>query len=227
MRIVKLVAAALVAVAVLLVGGTWLYLQVLRDDPPERLALTDATEDEGRAVEPVGIAGTWTVAEGSTVGYRVREVLFGQEAEGVGRTEDVTGTVVVEGSTVVRGEVRADMATVRSDEGRRDNQFRTRLMDVEQFPDATFRLLQPVDLGQEAEAGELVTAVVDGELTLRGTTRPVTLELDVRQLGDTFEVAGRLPIVFEEWGIPNPSNVAASVGDEGLLELLLVLRKDG
>lgn len=225
MRTARWVVVVAAAAVVLVAGGTWLYVNVLRDDPPERLALSQATEREGTAEEPVGVDGTWTATAGSTVGYRVPEILFGQEAEGVGRTEDVTATITVEGSRVTAAEVRADMSTVRSDDDRRDRQFRGRLLDTEQFPDATFRLLEPIPLGQEGRAGELVSATAVGELTIRGTTRQVSLDLQVRQLGETFEVAGSLPIVFDEWGIPDPSNLVASVGDEGLLELHLVLTK--
>jgi hypothetical protein len=35
---------------------------------------------------------TWSIAAGSQVGYRVVEVLFGQDTEGVGRTDAVTGS---------------------------------------------------------------------------------------------------------------------------------------
>jgi len=229
MRSVKWIAGIVVAALLLVVGGTWVYINVIRDDAPERLALSEAPEGEtaerASEPEPVPLGGTWEATEGSVVGYRVPEVLFGQETEGVGRTEDVTGTVTVEGTTVTEATFEADMTTVASDESRRDNQFHTRLMDTAQFPTARFVLTDPIDLGPEADAGEVVSTIAVGELTLRGTTRPVTIEVQARQTGETFEVAGALPIVFEEWGIPNPSNVAASVGDEGTLELLLVLRK--
>lgn len=45
------------------------------------------------------------------------------------------------------------------------------------------------------------------------------------RLALTPEPAESLPTVFSEWGIPDPPNVAASVGDEGLLELLLVMER--
>ena len=35
--------------------------------------------------------GTWVIGSGSAVGYRVVEVLFGQDTEGVGRTDQITG----------------------------------------------------------------------------------------------------------------------------------------
>jgi hypothetical protein len=36
------------------------------------------------------LAGTWRVATGSIVGYRVKEVLFGQDNIAVGRTGSIT-----------------------------------------------------------------------------------------------------------------------------------------
>lgn len=222
MRSMKVLVGLVLAAAVLVVGGTWAYINLIKDDAPERLALTEETDTTSA---PVGLEGTWTVAPGSTAGYRVKEVLFGQDTEGVGRTEDVIGTVTVDGTTVTAAEVEVDMTTIRSDEERRDGQFQGRLLDTAQFPTSTFSLREPIELGPEADAGEVVSATAVGDLTLRGTTKPVTLELEARQTGDTFEVVGSLPIVFADWGIPNPSNVAASVGDEGLMELKLLLAK--
>ena len=222
---IKVALGVAVAAVVLAVGGTWVYINLIKDDAPERLALSSEPPTTVESAEPTGLAGTWTTGAGSTVGYRVKEVLFGQDTEGVGRTEAVTGTVTVDGTTVTDAEFEVDMTTVQSDEDRRDGQFHGRLMDTAQFPTATFVLTAPIDLGPGAESGEVVAAAAEGELTLRGTTKPVTIDLQARQAGGSFEVAGSLPIVFEEWGIPNPSNVAASVGDQGELELLLVLSK--
>jgi len=229
MRSAKVIVGLVVAALVVVVGGTWLYINVVKDDAPERLALTESPADDESAVaddeEPEGLEGTWTVGEGSAAGYRVEEVLFGQATEGVGRTSDVTGTVTVEGTTVTTAELEVDMTTMASDEERRDGQFHGRLMDTAAFPTSRFVLTEPIELGPEAEAGELVTATATGELTMRGRTKTVSIELEARQTGDTFEVAGSLPIVFADWGIPNPSNVVASVGDQGELELLVVLTR--
>lgn len=70
------------------------------------------------------------MAAGSQVGYRVREVLFGQGAEAVGRTQDVTGTITISGSSVTAGSFTADLTTVKSDKSRRDAQFQGRIMDT-------------------------------------------------------------------------------------------------
>jgi len=45
------------------------------------------------------------------------------------------------------------------------------------------------------------------------------------RLGGAIRVAGNVLIVFEEWGIPNPSFGPAQTEDRGLLEFLLVLTR--
>jgi polyisoprenoid-binding protein YceI len=237
----KLALAAALGVVLLATAGTWLYLNVFRDDAPERLTLREpsggaasstttaaaAGAGDEAAGAGQGVDGTWTVAAGSQAGYRVQEVLFGQSATAVGRTEDVTGEISVVGSRVASGSFTVDMTTVRSDESRRDNQFRGRIMDVASYPKSTFRLTSPVEVGRLPADGEAVTVEATGELTLRGTTRPVTFDLEAQRSGPSIRVAGSIPIVFEEWGIPNPSFGPAETEDNGELEFLLVLSRQG
>ncbi|MGB1502607.1 MAG: hypothetical protein ACPHAQ_02760, partial [Ilumatobacteraceae bacterium] len=52
----------------------------------------------------------WVTTEGSEVGYRVSEVLFGIDTEGVGRTEDVTGSVTLIDTTMTEAEFTVDVA---------------------------------------------------------------------------------------------------------------------
>ena len=240
---VKILIAAAVALVVLVVGGTWVYINVIKDDAPEKLAFdtttttvakpddTAATDDTTAttampgAAPTDGVDGSWTVTDGSSVGYRVKEVLFGQDTEGVGRTDQVTGSLTIEGTAVPQAEFEVDMASIESDESMRDNQFRGRIMDTEQFPAATFTLTSPIDLGAVPTDGAEVSVTATGDLTLRGVTKSVELPLTAKLSGDTFQVLGEYTIVYDDWEIPNPSGGPASVGDDGLLELLVIFAK--
>ena len=72
-----------------------------QDPAPDVTTQAEATEDDATQTDEVAESddvtevddGTqlWITTEGSEVGYRVSEVLFGIDTEGVGRTEDVTG----------------------------------------------------------------------------------------------------------------------------------------
>lgn len=61
-----------------MLGGTWLYVDVLAGDAPAALELSPAAPAATGGTAPAGVDGTYAVTAGSQVGYRVREVLFGQ-----------------------------------------------------------------------------------------------------------------------------------------------------
>lgn len=250
----KWAVGALAAVAVLIVGGTWVYINVIRDDPPERLAFDagESPEDDGSddagagstdgdttsppsteatsGVDPVpgdsdgadAVEGRWELGGESVVGYRVEEVLFGQSTEGVGRTSEVDGHLTIEDTAVTEATFVVDMATLESDDSRRDDQFRGRIMDVDTHPTATLELVEPIELGEIPAEGEVVEATATVELTLRGTTRTIPVDLRARRTDATIEVDGSVLIVFEEWDIPNPSRTGITTDDEGELEFVLV-----
>lgn len=225
-----------ILVAVVLVGGSWLYLNVLRDDPPVRLSLDDATTTTtagaaaGGSVDstttvPEGIEGTWMLREGSQAGYRAKEVLFGQSGEAVGRTSDVSGVMKIAGTTVTSVDVSVLMESVTSDETRRDDQFRGRIMDVATYPTATFKLTKPIELGSVPEVGVDSTHSATGELTLRGVRRAVTFDLRARRLETSIDVSALIPISFDDFKVPDASGGPARVGRNGELELLLVFER--
>ncbi len=76
--------------------------------------------------------------------------------------------------------VSIESASVNTHLPVRDNQVRSAdFLDAEHFPSITF-----ASTGVRDEAGRYF---VDGDLTIRGTTRPVTLDLDVNGFSpDTF-----------------------------------------
>lgn len=229
------VVAIPVLVLLVAVVGPWVYINVLRDDPPERLTLADVTTTTvapGRTAPSTTAAGAatgidraWTVGEGSVAGYRVKEVLFGQDAEAVGRTSAVTGSLEIVGTTVTAAEVTVDMTSVTSDESRRDGQFRNRIMDTATYPTATFVLTEPIELGEVPGEGGEISVVAAGELTLRGVTRVVSFDITARRGAASIDASAAIPIDFDDFQIPDASGGPASVGREGELELLLVFTR--
>ena len=90
---------------------------------------------------------------GTFVGFRVDEELSGiGSTTAVGRTPEVTGTLVVEGTTVTAVTIEADMTAITTNESRRDDKVQDAL-DTGQFPTATFDLTEPIELGDAAASG--------------------------------------------------------------------------
>jgi polyisoprenoid-binding protein YceI len=226
----KLVIGAVVLVA-LVIGGVFFYAKVIEGDAPKKLSLSDAPTTTSKSSEassqPVAIDGKWTATKDSTVGYRVTEDFVGglTNAEAVGRTNDVTGSLDIAGTTVTGSDFTADMTTVKSDRSQRDGQFQGRIMDTAQFPTSTFQFTRPIQLGSVPKTGETITQPATGKLTLHGTTRDVSFDVKARDDGQKISVQGAIPITFADFGIPNPSNPVVSTRDHGTLEFLLVFEK--
>lgn len=227
-KTVKIVIGAVVALVVAVTAGTYVYLHFIQSDAPPPLSLSSSpsTTSGGPLETSSGdnsLPGTWRPTAQSIFGYRVKEVLFGQSKEAAGRTSKVTGTLVIDGDKVTTTDLSVDMASVTSDENRRDGQFRGRIMDVAKYPNATFKLTQPI-LVSDPSAGS-ISAKATGDLTLHGTTRSVSFDLKAVRDGTQFKVNGTIPIKFADWDIPNPSNAAASTEGNGVLEFLVVFEK--
>ena len=212
-------AAVVVVGAAAGVFGPGLYANwansVAQDEPTlgtSAVPLPDAAE----------AAGTWTVTEGSFAGYRVEEVLRGQDVTVTGRTEEVTGSVTVADGAVTEADVEVDVASVATDESARDAYFRDQAMEAGTFPTATFELTEPAPVEEGATAVELT-----GDLTIHGVTQPATIEAQVAgdaTSGDPVQVVGSVPITFADFGVEAPSLGFVTVEDEGSIEFSLQLQ---
>ncbi len=175
--------------------------------------------------------GTYTVEPGNSdnfVGYRVTEKLFANisETTATGRTDDVTGTLTINSTTVSDVTVNADLRGLESDNGFRDGRIRSSGLESNNFPEAKFVLTQPITLAKVPEAGETITADAEGDFTLHGVTMHVTLSIEGRWDGKDVQIVGRLPIAFDDYDITAPTAPAvASVDDHGEMEFQLFFKK--
>jgi polyisoprenoid-binding protein YceI len=238
-RLVGWLLGGLVALVILVVGGTWLYIHVIEGPAPAPLSLKTAASSSpsptagAASSAPAGsasagtvsagkVAGSWQVSSGSVVGYRVNEVLAGQNNVAVGRTSDITGHLTIRGSTVTAATFTVQMATIHSDQSQRDAQFDGRIMDTATYPTGTLSLTSPITLGALPADGVIRTYHATANLTLHGRTRPVTFTLQAERTTSGIEVSGSIPVTFANWGIGNPSFAGfVTTQNHGLLEFLI------
>lgn len=221
-RRLVIIAAVAAAVGVLAFVAPWFYANVLANDPPEAFELSNPV-DHGTG-EPFDVDGTWAVADGSAAGYRVDEILNGQDVTVVGRTADVRGDLAVAGGTLTSADVVVDLTTVTTDSASRDGQFATTILQTTTYPEATFALTEPVDLGALAD-GDAIDVTAVGALTIRDTTVDVGAELRAQGSDDTVEVVGSIPLVFGDVGITAPDLGFVKVADHGFVEFHLMLAR--
>ncbi|GAA1736147.1 YceI family protein [Brachybacterium phenoliresistens] len=169
------------------------------------------------------VGGTWTVAEGSQAGYRVAEVLNGQDVTVVGRTSSVTGSAEITGTSLSETRIVVDLASVETDAAQRDEYFRTRAIDTAAHPEAVFTLTAPVDVAALAETGT-ATVTVPGTLEINGQTQDVRIALTLARSQDgTLTVVGAADATWSDYGVEAPDLGFVSVEDAGQIEFSLVL----
>jgi len=224
--------AVLAALAVLVGAyGIW-YLFFRPSGPPPVGASSVPAASLSSIPAPATADGTWKVdtsvgslADGSAsfVGYRVQEQLAGIGANtAVGRTPNVSGTLTLSGTTVTAVEVTANLLTLQSDDDRRDSSLRRQALETSQYPNASFKLTQPIELGSLPANGATLSETANGELTLHGVTRPISIDVKATRDGGMITITGSMPIVFADFNIQKPTSfIVLSVNDHGVMELQL------
>jgi polyisoprenoid-binding protein YceI len=231
-----LIAGAVVAVVAIVGFAGWWFL--LRDDAPEEASIGSAAEtlddaaggaSDTTAPAVGGIEGTWTVDtsvgsfddfSGTWAGYRVEEELASVGSNtAVGRTPDVSGSMTVAADQVTAVDVEVDLTTLESDSGTRDGALRSRGLETEQFPTATFSLTAPIALPAGVTDGQRVSTQAAGDLTIHGVTKPVTLTVEAEVSGGRAAVVGQAPVALTDFGIEPPTGFSVlSINDQGTFE---------
>ncbi len=176
--------------------------------------------------EELPLDRTWVVSERgeSFAGYRIGEELASIGTQtAVGRTSDVEGSLTFDGAAITAVEITVDMTTLQSDDNRRDNQLRSRGIETDDFPTATFVLTQPIALEGVPEPEVPISATAVGELTMHGVTRTVEVALEGQLTGGLVVVVGSTEIALADYEIEPPTGFSVlSVDDTGVMEFQLV-----
>jgi polyisoprenoid-binding protein YceI len=192
---------------------------------PDATDVGTTTVDTSAPVPDGSFDGDWVPTDASQFGYRVEEVLAGVNTTAVGRGNEITGLLTIEGTAATVVEIEVLVESIESDNALRDGQFHGRIMNVAEFPTATFQATEPIQFGRIPTGDDTVTATATGELTLRGVTQPVTFEVTAQTTGGRIGVLGSIPVVFADYGIENPSFGQVRTEDEGLVEFVLVFER--
>ena len=231
-RLIGAVVGVVVVVVLAAVLGPYVYIHFIEGPAPAKLALPSSsattTTSRGSATtsssSTSALDGTWNVGSGSQAGYRVQEVLVGQNATAVGRTTKIWGSLTVSGSTVTKGSFTVDMASVVSDQSQRNAHFDGPIMDVSQYPTATLTVSTPIELGTLPADGAVGHYNVTAGLDMHGVTKSVSFQVTAERIGSGIDVLADVPVSFSEWNIANPSiGGFVTTANSGTLEVLLHL----
>jgi polyisoprenoid-binding protein YceI len=170
------------------------------------------------------LEGAWKVNAGE-VGYRVKQTVSGQSVEAVGRTRNVTGSMLMEGTALKSVEMSVAATTFKSEpaDTKRDSGVQS-VLETAKFPTATISLAGPVDLGQIPADKVEISKTATFKLTLHGVAKNIAIPIKARRNGATVEIVGSTPIVFADFGIADPSRRPLLVSeDRGVVEFVVSL----
>ncbi len=181
------------------------------------------------------IPGDWEISDnplpedpdpndGTFVGFRLEEELFALGSKtAVGRTRAVTADISISETHLTSAGVTADLSQMSTDDRRRDHSMEIAL-DVWDHPLAIFDLIDPVRLPPEAFEGAPISVNARGNLTIKGTTLPKTVEIQAEIAGDRIIVTGSGKVTLSEYKIEPPSGGRVfSISDDVTIEWQLLL----
>lgn len=183
--------------------------------------------------EPAAGAVRFVLGEGSEARYRVREQLAGLEFpnDAVGATSQVTGQVVLDGNgAVVAASSRfdVDLASLKTDQDRRDNYVRRNTLETEQYPTAVLVPTEIRGLASPLPTSGAHSFELVGDLTIHGVTTSSVWNVDAVFGEGTITGTARTEFTFEEHGIQKPRLARVlSVADQIRLELDFRLSTEG
>jgi len=119
----------------------------------------------------------------------------------------VTGTIVVDERGAVRttdSRITVDLRTLRSDEPIRDNYIQENTLETAQFETAEFQPKEIRSVPSPIPIGKDVNLELSGDLTVHGTTRPVTWQGSARLDADTLTGSVWTRVNITDFGMPLP-----------------------
>jgi polyisoprenoid-binding protein YceI len=124
---------------------------------------------------PGYVAGTWTLDQAHTeIGFSVRHVMVSKVR---GKFEKFTGTITTAANPLEsQAEAEIDLASINTGNDQRDAHLRSNdFFDADTNVKMTFR---STGIRPDGEG-----FLVDGELTIRGVTKPLTLNVELGGIG--------------------------------------------
>jgi polyisoprenoid-binding protein YceI len=239
----------------LIVGivGVWYF--IIRDTSPQQVSLADAVakatsttaassaKSSSTSASPSSAAtggtsaagsaldGTWRLKEGSEnfAGFRIQEELAGFGGKTVvGRTPAVTGSMVLSGSTISGAKIDADLTGITTDSDQRNRAIRTRGLETNTFPTATFTQTAPLNLPKPPAEGQAIDATITGDLLVHGVTKSLEIPLKAQLTGDTVVVVVEpFEVAIADFAIEKPlvPGQVLAIADTAQFELQLFFVK--
>jgi polyisoprenoid-binding protein YceI len=198
--------------------------------PPtaEAPAPTEAVNEPAPDAQAGGVTIYQITQDESEVRFNIFEELRGSPKDVIGVSNQVAGEAAVDLSDLSAtqvGVIQINARTLETDDSRRNQAIRNRILFTDQYEFITFTPTGIMNLDGSAEQGQTLTFQIEGDLTIRDVTQPVVFEVNA-----TVESEGRIvgsassSVTWADFGLSIPDvPMVANVGDDVALEMDFVL----
>jgi polyisoprenoid-binding protein YceI len=161
--------------------------------------------------------------EQSEARFKIDETLTGNRITVVGVTDDIAGDVIVnyqDPAASQLGEIAINARTLRTDNDFRNQAIRGRILETNDYEFIRFQPTAIRSLAGDVSVGDTVEFEVDGDLTVRDTTNPVTFTVSLTaDAVDQISGLAVTEIMYADYGITiNAPPTVADIGDVVTLE---------
>lgn len=164
----------------------------------------------------------------SEVRFTIFEVLRGAPTDVIGKSNQVAGQIILDLTDLSQsqlGEILVNARTLATDDDRRNQAIRNRILNTDQYEYIRFQPTELIGLSGKAIPGQPFNFQIVGDLTVRDITKPVIFEITMT--GDSFEKlsgSAKTTIQLSDFNLVVPDvPFVADVGEDIILEIDLVL----
>jgi polyisoprenoid-binding protein YceI len=132
-------------------------------------------------------------------------------------TQIVSGTIALDPlqpATAQLDAVHVNLFAIQSDDAERDREVRYDYLQADAFPDARFVPTAINGLPESYELGNELGFVIEGDLTVRDITRPVTFDVSAHFDGQKLSGVAKGGFKLSDFGITPPSKVGITVVED-------------
>ena len=183
---------------------------------------TSGDESEAEAPTAGGERRIYSIQPGeSRVRFELDEDLRGQRTTVVGISDQVVGEIgfnLSDLSTAQVGVIQINARTLTTDNNFRNRAIQNEILNTGAFEFITFTPAAVTGLPASAAIGEEVTFAIDGELTIRDVTRPITFQVIATPVSDEELVGTATTTVSREaFALRIPDVPSVANGEDGVV----------
>lgn len=171
-----------------------------------------ATATTAPTLQPTANGTRFTLdASSSEASFTIDEVLFGKPNTVVGKTNQVTGQIVVnrqDPSQSQVGQIRVDLSTLATDNDLRNRTLQGRIFETSDSSNqyATFTPTSLSGLPSTIAIGQQVSFKMTGDLVIHHTTKSVTFDAQATLTSDTgLKGQAQTTVRYKDFGLNIPS----------------------